>query len=143
MAALAERQNEFKKLGATLVTISTDTQFVHLAWQRDEKLLEDVKFTMGADPTGSVSSLFGVYDEQTGLDLRGTFIISPDGTLMNSEVNFYNLGRNVDEILRKIRANIHLANHPEEACPAQWKNEGDKTLKPAEELVGKVYEALQ
>jgi len=125
------------------VTVSTDTQFVHLAWQRDEKLLENVKFTMAADPTGQVSRLFGVYDESTGLALRGTFIISPDGTIMNSEVNFYNLGRNVEEILRKIKANIHMAKHPEEACPAQWRNEGDKTLKPSEDLVGKVYDALQ
>ncbi|RME69035.1 MAG: peroxiredoxin, partial [Nitrospirae bacterium] len=116
---------------------------VHLAWQRDEKLLENVKFTMASDPTGNVSRLFGVYDPQTGLALRGTFIISPEGVILNSEVNFYNLGRNVEEILRKIKANIHLAAHPEEACPAQWRDEGDKTLKPAADLVGKVYEALQ
>ncbi len=143
MAALAEQQDEFKKAGADVVTVSTDTQFVHLAWQRDEKLLEKVKFTMGADPTGTLSSLFGVYDEQTGLALRGTFIISPDGTLLNTEVNFYNLGRNVEEILRKIKANKYLTSHPEEACPAQWRDEGDRTLKPAADLVGKVYEALQ
>jgi peroxiredoxin (alkyl hydroperoxide reductase subunit C) len=143
MAALAEQQDEFKKLKADIVTISTDTKFVHLAWQGDEKLLENVKFTMAADPTGTVSRLFGVYDPATGLALRGTFIISPEAVILNSEVNFYNLGRNVEEILRKIKANIHLAAHPEEACPAQWRDEGDRTLKPAADLVGKVYEALQ
>lgn len=98
---------------------------------------------MGSDPTGKLSRLFGVYDEGTGLALRGTFIINPDGVLLNSEMNFYNLGRNVEEILRKVHANIHLAANPVEACPAQWKKEGDKTLKPSAKMVGKVYEALK
>ncbi len=97
---------------------------------------------MGSDPTGKVSRLFGIYDEETGLDLRGTFIINPEGKLLNSEVNFYNLGRNVDELLRKIKANIHLAASPAEACPAQWRKEGDKTLEPSAKMVGKVFEAM-
>jgi peroxiredoxin (alkyl hydroperoxide reductase subunit C) len=130
-------------MGAEVVTVSTDTQFVHLAWQREEKLLEKVKYPMGADPTGNVSSMFGVYDEETGLALRGTFIISPEGTIMNSEVNYYNMGRNIDELMRKFKANLHLSKHADEGCPAQWNDEGDKTLKPSADLVGKVYEALQ
>jgi peroxiredoxin (alkyl hydroperoxide reductase subunit C) len=126
-----------------VVTVSTDTQFVHLAWKRDEKSLENVKFPMAADPTGAVSRMFGVYDDATGLALRGTFIINPEGTVMNADVNFYNLGRNVEEILRKVKANIYLAEHGEEGCPAQWKEVGDKTLTPSEDMVGKVYEALE
>ncbi len=126
-----------------MVTVSTDTKFVHLAWQRDEKLLEKVKYPMGSDPTGKLSRMFGIYDDDSGLALRGTYVISPDGTLFNTEVNFYNLGRNVEEILRKVNANIHLAANPVEACPAQWKKEGDKTLKPSAKMVGKVYEALK
>lgn len=98
---------------------------------------------MGSDPTGRVSRMFGVYNENTGLDLRGTFVINPAGVLLNAEVNFYNLGRNVDELLRKIKANIHLAENPNQGCPAKWKEEGDKTLTPSAKLVGKVYEALQ
>ncbi|MBF0342610.1 MAG: peroxiredoxin [Nitrospirae bacterium] len=140
--ALAERYEEFKKLGAEVITVSTDTKFVHLAWQRDEKSLAKVKFVMGADQTAFVSRLFGVYNESNGLDVRGTFIISPDSTLLNSEVNFYNLGRNFDEVLRKLKANTYLSQHGEEACPAKWQNEGDKTLKPSAGLVGKVFEAL-
>jgi len=123
--------------------VSTDTKFVHLAWKQDEKMLEKVKYTMGSDPTGNVSRMFGVYDEATGLALRGTFIISPEGKLLNSEVNYYNLGRNVDELLRKIRANLHLAENTGEACPAKWQKEGDKTLNPSAKMVGKVFEALQ
>ncbi len=130
-------------MGAEVVSISTDTQFVHLAWQRDEKLLENVKYPMGADPTGNVSRMFGVYDEETGLALRGTFIINPEGVILNSEVNYYNMGRNIDELMRKFKANLHLSKHANEGCPAKWKDEGDRTLKPSADLVGKVYEALQ
>lgn len=130
-------------MGAEVVTISTDTQFVHLAWQRDEKLLENVKYPMGADPTGKVSRMFGIYDEETGLALRGTFIINPEGVILNSEVNYYNMGRNIDELMRKFKANLHLSKHANEGCPAKWKDEGDKTLKPSADLVGRVYEALQ
>ena len=142
-SALAEQYDKFKELGAEVVTVSTDTQFVHMAWKQNEKSLEKVKFQMAADPTGNVSRAYGVYDASTGLDLRGTFIISPDGVVLNSEVNFYNVGRNIDELLRKVKANIYLAKHGTEVCPAQWQDEGDKTLKPGPELVGKVYEALE
>lgn len=126
-----------------MVSVSKDTKFVHLAWRRDEKMLEKVTYPMGADPTGNLARMFGVYDEKTGLALRGTFIINPDGVLLNSEINFYNLGRNIEETLRKINANIHLAASPAEACPAQWRKEGDKTLRPSAGMVGKVDEAMR
>ena len=129
-------------MGAEVITVSTDTQFVHLAWQNSEKELRDVQYPMGADPTGKLSRQFGVYDENTGLALRGTFIISPDGTLFNSEVNFYNMGRNIDELMRKFKANMYLARKATEACPSKWKDEGDKTLEPTAKMVGKVWEAL-
>ena len=130
-------------MGATLVTVSTDTEFVHLAWKREEKELANVGYLMGADPTGAVSKLFGVYDESSGLALRGTFIISPDGTLFNSEINFYNMGRNIDELMRKFKANLYLSRKADEGCPSKWKDDGDKTLRPGPEMVGKVHEALQ
>jgi len=130
-------------MGAELITVSTDTEFVHLAWKRDEKELADVEYLMGADPNGRVSRLFGVYDEESGLALRGSFLIAPDGTLYNSEVNFFNMGRNIDELMRKFKANIYLAKKKDEGCPSKWKDEGDKTLRPGPEMVGKVHEALQ
>ena len=129
-------------MGAELATVSTDTQFVHLAWKREEKELANVEFQMGADPTGNLGRRFGVLDEGSGLTLRGTFIISPDGTLMNSEVNFYNMGRNIDELLRKFKANLYLTKKADEGCPSKWKDEGDATLKPGPEMVGRVHEAL-
>lgn len=142
-AALVDQYEEFKKLGAEIITVSTDTKFVHLAWQRDEKMLEGATYPMASDPTGKVSRLFGVYDDDAGLALRGAFIINPEGTLLNAEINFYNLGRNVEELLRKLRANIYIATNPAEVCPAQWKKKGDKTLKPSAKIVGKIYEALK
>ncbi|MGE0191609.1 MAG: peroxiredoxin [Planctomycetota bacterium] len=141
-AALAEKDAEMRKLGADVVTVSNDTEFVHLAWQRSEEELAGVRFPMGADPRGVLGRLFGVLDENSGLTLRGTFLISPDGKLMNSEVNFYNLGRNVDELLRKLKGNLYLAANGSEACPAKWSAHGDATLKPGPELVGKVRQAL-
>ena len=106
-------------------------------------MLKDVKFPMGSDPTGNLSRIFGVYDEETGLALRGTFIINPKGEILNSEVNFYNLGRNIDELKRKFKANLHLYKHTKEGCPAKWKDTGDKTLKPSEKMVGKVHQEYQ
>ncbi len=141
-AALADAYAEFKEAGAEVLTVSTDTQFTHLAWQREEKQLANVKYPMGADPTGKIARLFGVMIEEAGLALRGAFLIAPDGKLMNSEVNFLNCGRNVGELMRKFKANIFLAQHGDEVCPAQWEKEGDKTLRPSAALVGRVDQSL-
>ena len=139
---LAKVHDELNKLGCEVVAVSTDTKYAHLAWQREELLLKDVKYLMGSDTTSTVSRIFGVYDENSGLALRGTFIISPEGKLAAGEVNYYNVGRNAEELLRKLKANVYLATHPNEACPARWQ-EGDKTLTPSAAMVGKVYEALK
>jgi NADH-dependent peroxiredoxin subunit C len=141
LADVADRQEQLAKAGAVVVSVSRGTQVVHPAWGREEKLLKDVEYLMASDPTGAVSSYFGVLDEATGLTLRGTFIIGPDGRLAGSEVNFYNVGRSAAELLRKVEANAYLAKHPEEACPANW-SKGAKTLKPGAGLVGKVADAL-
>jgi peroxiredoxin (alkyl hydroperoxide reductase subunit C) len=130
-------------MGCDVVTVSTDTQFVHLAWKKGEKELANVRYPMAADPTGRVSRMFGVYDEGSGLALRGTFVINPEGVLLNSEVNFYNMGRNIDELMRKFKANVYMARKTNEVCPSKWKDEGDKTLvNPGAKMVGKVHEAL-
>ncbi len=131
-------------MGCDIVTVSTDTQFVHLAWKKSEKELAHVKYPMAADPTGAVARMFGVYDDNTGLALRGVFIINPEGTLLNAEINYYNLGRSVDELLRKFKANVYMTRKTNEVCPSKWKDEGDKTLvNPGAKMVGKVHEALQ
>ncbi len=142
LADLAARQDELKKLGCEVVSVSTDTKFVHYGWYHQEKLLKDVKYHMGADPKRILAQLFGVYDEESGLALRGTFIVDPDGTLVGAEVNFFNVGRNADELLRKMQAFDYVRNAPAEVCPAKWQP-GQKTLKPSEEMVGKVYEEVR
>lgn len=142
LADMAEHHDEIRKIGGEIVAVSTDTKFSHMAWRREEKLLDKVRFTMAADPAGRVSRSFGVFDDETGLDLRGTFIVSPEGRLVSSEVCYYNVGRNAAELVRKLRANAYLAGHPEEACPANWR-EGKKALRPGPELVGRVYEAVR
>ncbi len=131
-------------MGCDIVTVSTDTQFVHLAWQRSEKELANVRYAMASDRTGRLSRQFGVYDEGSGHALRGTFMLNPEGRLLNMEMNFYNLGRNIDELMRKFKANVYMTKKTNEVCPSKWKDEGDKTLKdPGAAMVGKVHEALQ
>jgi alkyl hydroperoxide reductase subunit AhpC len=142
LADLAVVQEQLKALGCDVIGVSTDTKFAHFAWLTSEKLLAGVKYPLAADTTGRISRLFGVYDDQSGLALRGTFVISPEGLLVSSEINFYNVGRNAAELLRKMEANAYLRLHPSEACPAKW-TPGDKTLTPGKDLVGKVFEALQ
>jgi peroxiredoxin (alkyl hydroperoxide reductase subunit C) len=141
LADIAAKQDALKALGADVYGVSTDTKFAHLAWRNSERLLADVRYALAADPTGAVSKLFGVYDGGSGLALRGTFIINPEGRLVSSEINFYNVGRDADELLRKVEANTYLVSHPDQACPAKWKP-GSKTLTPSKDMVGKVYEAL-
>lgn len=142
LADLADQHSKLEALGATVVAVSTDTKFAHMVWRNTEGLMKDVRYTLAADTTGAVSRLFGVYDAATGLALRGTFIINPDGKLVSSEVNFYNVGRDAGELVRKMEANVHLIANPTEACPAKWKP-GSKTLKPGKDIVGNVAGALK
>jgi peroxiredoxin (alkyl hydroperoxide reductase subunit C) len=122
--------------------VSCDTKFVHLAWRTIEGELEDVRYTMASDPTGRLARQFGVYLEGDGVALRGAFLINPQGLLMNAEVSFLNMGRNIDELMRKLKANLYVARKSDEAVPAKWQEEGDVTLRPSERMVGKVREYL-
>jgi peroxiredoxin (alkyl hydroperoxide reductase subunit C) len=142
LADLAAKQGELGQIACEIVSVSTDTKFVHYGWYHQEKLLENVKYHMAADPKRMVCQLFGVYDEGSGLALRGTFIIDPDGVLVGSEVNYFNVGRNADELVRKMKAFDYVRSNPAEVCPAKWEP-GGKTLKPSEEIVGKVYEEMK
>lgn len=142
LADVADRYPEIKKEGAELLSLSTDTHYVHYAWQTQEKLLSNIKYPMAADPTHIVSKTFGVYDEGSGLALRGTFIIDPDGKLLSCEVNYFPVGRHSDELLRRFRAFKHVRENPAQVCPAKWEP-GKKTLTPGKDLVGKVGDNLK
>ncbi len=130
-------------MGCDVITVSTDSEHVHLAWRKSEKELANVRYLMAADKTGEIARMFGVYDPTAGRALRGTFIINPEGILLNADISFYNLGRNIDELMRRFKASIYMSRKTNEVCPSKWKDEGDKTLKdPGAAMVGKVHEAL-
>jgi peroxiredoxin (alkyl hydroperoxide reductase subunit C) len=143
LAALSRKYEEFKKLGAEIVTVNTDHKFSHMAWRTHEARLKTIQYPMGSDPSGDIARLFRVYDAETGLTIRGTFIINPDGTLMNAEINFFNLSRDIDRLLRKVKANIYLASHGNEVCPPEWEREGDKTMTLWDRLVPRVTKSTE
>ena len=133
----AELYDEFKKSGAEIVSVSTDTHFVHKGWHDVSPAIKKVKYAMLADPTGKVCRMFGTYNEENGLSFRGSFIVDPDGVLKVAEIHDNSIGRSTQEILRKLQAAIFVREHKGEVCPANWKP-GKGTLKPGIELVGKI-----
>lgn len=142
LADLAEKHAELEKLGAEVLSVSTDTKFTHMGWQAQERLLKDVKYCMASDARGRLARALGAYDYKTGLAYRGTFIINPDGVLAGAEITLNNVGRDMAELVRKMKAFVHTYKNPAEVCPAKWKP-GEKTLKPSEKLVGKVADELK
>ena len=92
---------------------------------------------MLADPTGHLSRSFGVHIEEEGLAYRGTFLVDPHGKIKLVEINDNGIGRNADELMRKVQAAQFVAAHPNEVCPAKW-TPGASTLKPGLDLVGKI-----
>lgn len=133
----ANHYDELKKLGAEAVSISTDTEFVHKAWHDHSGVIKKVNFLMLADPTGNICRQFGVYIDEEGLALRGTFIVDPDGVLKTMEVHDNNIGRSAKELVRKLQAAKFVREHKGLVCPANWEP-GDETLKPGVDLVGKI-----
>lgn len=132
---LAEKYDEFKATGAEIYSVSTDTHFVHKAWHDTSDTIKAIKYPMLADPTGVLSRGFEVMIEKVGLAERGTFIVNPEGEIVAYEVVAGNVGRNADELLRRLKALQFVAENPSEVCPAKWE-EGKETLKPSIDLVG-------
>lgn len=133
----AKYYSEFQKLGAEILSVSTDTVFVHKAWHDSSPSIKKIKFPMGADPTGKLCKEFGTYIEEEGLSLRGTFLIDPDQKLIAYEIHDNSIGRSIKEILRKLQAAKFVREHKGQVCPASWEP-GKKTLKPGLKLVGKI-----
>lgn len=134
---VADLYPQFQDAGAEVISISTDTAFVHKAWHDNSPAIAKVHYPMGADPTGTVSKLFDVYIDHDGLALRGTFIINPDGILQTAEIHDLGIGRSAAETLRKLEAAKFIYEHGEQVCPANWKP-GGETLTPGLDLVGKI-----
>ncbi len=134
---LADRYEELKKLNVEVLSISTDTHFVHKAWHDNSPTIAKIRFPMVADPTGNICKAYGTYIAEEGLSLRGTFIIDPDGILKAYELHDNSIGRSSVELLRKINAAQFVREHGGEVCPANWEP-GKQTLKPGLDLVGKI-----
>jgi len=134
---MADKHAEFKKLGVEVYSVSTDTHFTHKAWADASPTIKKIRYPMLADPTGHLTRAFGVHIEDAGLAYRGTFVIDPEGLIKIAEVNDNGIGRDADELLRKVQAAQFVATHSGEVCPAKWRP-GAKTLKPGLDLVGKI-----
>jgi len=134
---LADKYDEFRKLGVEVYAVSTDTHFAHKAWHDTSEAIRKVEYFMVGDPTGTITRNFGVMIEEEGLALRGTFVINPEGQIKLCEIHDNGIGRDASELLRKVKAAQYVASHPGEVCPARWQ-EGQRTIKPSLDLVGKI-----
>ena len=119
---MADKYGKFQEMGVEVYSVSTDSHFVHKAWH---------------DASGALSRAFGVMIEEEGMAYRGTFLVNPEGKIKIAEIHDNGIGRNADELLRKVEAAQFVASHPNEVCPAKWKK-GEATLKPSIDLVGKI-----
>lgn len=134
---LAGKYEEFKSMGVEVFSVSTDTHFVHKAWHDASERIRKIKYPMLADPTGRFTRALGVMVEEDGMAFRSTFVVNPEGRIVLVEMQDNNIGRNADELLRKVAAAQFVEAHPGEVCPAKWKK-GEATLKPSIDLVGKL-----
>ena len=132
---VAEKYEQFKAMGVEVYSVSTDSHFVHKAWHDASESIRKIKYPMLADPTGALARDFDVMIEADGLAERGSFIVNPEGKIVAYEVIAGNVGRNADELLRRVQASQFVAEHGDQVCPAKWQP-GASTLKPSLDLVG-------
>lgn len=134
---MASLYPKFQAEQAEVLSVSTDTVFVHKAWHDTSKAIGKIEFPMVADPSGNLCREFGTYIDGEGLSLRGSFIVDPDGVLKALEIHDNSIGRSARELLRKLQAAIFVRENGGEVCPANWEP-GKDTLKPGLDLVGKI-----
>lgn len=134
---IAELYPVFSKEGAEVMSVSTDTHWVHKAWHEKSEAIKKITFPMLADPNGALSKAFGVYIEQEGVALRGSFLIDPEGVIQAMEVHADGVGRSAKELFRKFQAAKFVRENGGQVCPASWEP-GEETLKPGLDLVGKI-----
>lgn len=134
---LADHYDELRSMGVEVYSVSTDTHFTHKAWHETSETIGRIRYPMIGDPAGVLTTNFGVMREGQGLAERATFVVDPDGVIQLMEVTPEGVGRNADELIRKIKAAQYVREHPNEVCPARWE-EGAETLSPSLDLVGKI-----
>ena len=137
LADIAGHYAAFQKLGAEVLSVSTDSVYVHKAWHDTSKLIKTITYPMLADPAAKLTKEFGIYLEQEGVALRGSYIIDPDSVIQTVEIHANNIGRSAAELYRKLEAAKYVREHGGEVCPANWQP-GKDTLKPGLDLVGKL-----
>ena len=138
---MADAKSKFDEMWVTVLAASTDTAFSHRAWVKHEKLMENFPYVMLADHALNVADAYNILDHETGIAGRWTFIIDPDLVVRWIEVTSGPLGRNSDELIRKIQALQFMRENPGTACPAKWAIWA-KTLKPSMKIAWEVFEAL-
>ena len=137
---LEDLQDEYANLqsmGVEVFSVSTDTHFSHKAWHDTSPAIGKIQYYMVGDQTGTITTNFDVMREGAGLADRGTFVVDPDGIIQVMETTCEGVGRNAKELVRKVKAAIHVRNNPGQVCPAKWE-EGSETLAPSLDLVGKI-----
>lgn len=134
---LAENYEAFQKIGCEIYSVSTDSHFVHKAWADTSDTIRKITYPMLADPTAKLAKMFDVLIEEEGMALRGTFIVNPEGEIKAYEINDNSIGRDAQELLRKVQAAQFVAEHGDQVCPAKWRP-GEETLAPSLDLVGKL-----
>jgi peroxiredoxin (alkyl hydroperoxide reductase subunit C) len=134
---LADHYDTFKALGVEIYGVSTDTHFTHKAWHETSETINKVKYPLVGDPTGAITRNFDVMIEEEGLALRGTFVVNPEGLIKLCEIHDNGIGRDANELLRKVQAAQYIAANPGQVCPAKW-TPGAETLTPSLDLVGKI-----
>lgn len=134
---LADNYGKFQALGCEIYSVSVDSHFVHKAWYDASETIRKIKFPMLADQCHILSNDLDVLIEAEGRTDRGTFVINPEGKIVAYEVVAGNIGRNAEELLRRVEALQYVAKYGDQACPARWKP-GNETLKPSIDLVGKI-----
>lgn len=132
---LADFYEEFQAIGCEIYSVSEDTHFVHKAWANASDTIKKIQYPMLGDPAGRLARDFGVLVKEAGQALRGTFIVNPEGMIKAYEIHDMGIGRNAEELLRKVQAAQYVEAHGDEVCPARWKPGAD-TLKPSLDLVG-------
>lgn len=134
---MADHYATLREMGVEVYSVSTDTHFVHKAWHDASDTIRKIQFPMLADPTGALSRALGVYIEEAGMTIRGTFVTDPEGNIKLVQMHDNSIGRNADELVRMIQAAQFVASHDGEVCPAKW-TPGAATLKPGLDLIGKL-----
>ena len=135
---LQDHYAELQGLGVNVYGVSTDTHFVHKAWADASDTIKKITYPLIGDASHTLSrNLFNVLDAQSGLANRSTFVIDPDGKIVIVEMTSDGIGRNAEELVRKIRAAIYTRQNPGEVCPAKW-SQGAATLAPTLDLIGKI-----